>query len=118
MNRSRVAFLRGMLDTLSHDLRFAIRTLLRAPAFSVVAVLSLALGAGAATALFSLVNTITLKPLSYREPGQLVFIREVVPPLAHIYPTMPVNRIAQAVGAGRWLGRSSSSRSSRWHGRC
>jgi hypothetical protein len=32
-----------------------------------------------------------LKPLSYREPGQLIFIREVVPPLAHIYPTMPVN---------------------------
>jgi predicted permease len=91
MKNSRVEFLQGTLDTLSHDLRFAFRTLLRAPAFTIVAVLSLALGAGAATALFSLVNTITLKPLSYREPGQLVFIREVVPPLAHIYPTMPVN---------------------------
>jgi putative ABC transport system permease protein len=78
-------------DAFSQDLRFALRMLARTPVFSVVAILSLALGTGAATALFSLVNTITLKPLSYREPGQLVFVREVVPPLAHIYPTMPVN---------------------------
>ena len=78
-------------DTLSQDLRFASRTLLRAPGFTAVAVLSLALGTGAATALFSLVNTVSLKPLSYREPGRLLAIREVVPPLAHIYPTVPVN---------------------------
>lgn len=78
-------------DTLSQDLRFAVRTLARTPAFTLVAVLSLALGTGAATALFSLVDTVALKPLAYRQPGRLVFIREVVPPLAHIYPTLPVN---------------------------
>ncbi|HEY1336320.1 MAG TPA: ADOP family duplicated permease, partial [Bryobacteraceae bacterium] len=78
-------------DALAQDVRFACRTLRRAPVFTAVALLSLALGSGAATALFSLVDTITLKPLAYREPGQLLFIREVVPPLAHIYPTMPVN---------------------------
>ena len=78
-------------DALTQDVRFALRTLSRAPAFTLVAILSLALGAGAATALFSLVNTIVLKPLSYREPGKLVLIREIVAPLAHIYPTMPVN---------------------------
>ena len=78
-------------DVLSQDLRFAVRTLSRAPVFTLVAVLSLALGTGAATALFSLVNTVVLKPLAYREPGRLVLVREVVPPLAHIYPTVPVN---------------------------
>ena len=78
-------------DALSQDLRVAVRTLLRAPAFTMVAIASLALGTGAATALFSLVDTVTLKPLAYCEPGQLVFIREVIPPLAHIYPSLPVN---------------------------
>jgi putative ABC transport system permease protein len=80
-----------MIDSLRQDLRYGVRGLMRAPAFTAVAVLSLALGTGAATALFSLVNTVTLKPLAYREPGHLLFIREVVPPLAHIYPTMPAN---------------------------
>jgi len=78
-------------DTLRQDLRFALRTLGRTPAFTVVAVLSLALGTGAATALFSLVNTVVLKPLAYREPGELVMAREIIAPLAHIYPTLPVN---------------------------
>src|SRR5579863_4603087 len=78
-------------DTLSQDLRFALRTLVRTPGFTLVAILSLALGTGGATALFSLVDTVVLKPLSYRDPGRLVFVREVVPPLAHIYPTLPVN---------------------------
>ncbi len=78
-------------DAISQDLLFAWRGLYRAPAFTLVAILSLALGIGAATALFSLVNTVVLKPLAYREPGRLVYVREVVPPLAHIYPTLPVN---------------------------
>jgi putative ABC transport system permease protein len=78
-------------DAISQDLRFAARTLRRAPVFTIVAVLSLAFGTGAATALFSLVDAVVLKPLAYREPGRLVFVREVVPPLAHIYPTLPVN---------------------------
>ena len=78
-------------DTLAQDLRFAGRTLARTPTFTVVAILSLALGTGAATALFSLVDTVVLKPLAYREPGKLVYVREVVQPLAHIYPTLPVN---------------------------
>ncbi|HLK66504.1 MAG TPA: ABC transporter permease [Bryobacteraceae bacterium] len=78
-------------DTLSQDVRFALRTLAKTPGFTTVAILSLALGTGAATALFSLVDTVVIKPLTYREPGRLVFVREVVPPLAHIYPTLPVN---------------------------
>src|SRR4051794_1766022 len=78
-------------DAVSQDVHFALRTLARAPVFTSVAVLSLALGIGAATALWALVDTVVLKPLAYREPGRLVAIREIVPPLAHIYPTVPVN---------------------------
>jgi putative ABC transport system permease protein len=78
-------------DSISQDLRFATRTLLRNRVFSLIAILSLALGIGAATALFSVVNTVVLKPLAYREPGRLLLVREVLPPLAHIYPSMPVN---------------------------
>src|SRR5689334_10346884 len=78
-------------DTVSQDVRLALRTLRRAPGFTMVAILSLALGTGAATALFSLVNTVVLKPLAYRDPGRLVAVREIVPPLEGVYPTVPVN---------------------------
>jgi putative ABC transport system permease protein len=78
-------------DALAQDLRYAARTLRKTPVFSIVAVLSLAFGTGAATALFSLVDTVVLKPLSYRDPGRLLVLREVVVPLAHIYPSLPVN---------------------------
>jgi predicted permease len=88
--QSRALWLPGW-DALSQDVRFSVRALLRAPAFTLVAILSLALGIGAAASLFSLVNTVVLKPLAYREPGRLLFVREIVKPLAHMYPTVPVN---------------------------
>jgi predicted permease len=87
---SRALWLPGW-DAFAQDVRYSIRTLLSAPAFTLVAILSLALGLGAAAALFSIVNTVVLKPLAYREPGRLILIREVVKPLAHFYPTLPVN---------------------------
>ena len=73
------------------ELHYLLHALRRSPAFAAVSVLSLTLGIGAAAALFSLVDTVLLKPLPYHEPDQLVFLREVVPPLAHVYPTLPVN---------------------------
>jgi hypothetical protein len=76
---------------LAQDLRFAFRSLRRSPAFTTVAILSLALGIGAAATLFSLVDAVVLKPLAYHDPGRLLFIREVVQPLEHVYPTLPVN---------------------------
>jgi len=76
---------------IDRSFRFALRRLARARLFSAVAVLSLALGIGAATAIFSLVDGTLLKPLAYREPGRLIFVREVVAELRAVYPTLPVN---------------------------
>ena len=65
--------------------------LLREPRFTVPAILMLGLGLGATSAVFSLVNGILLKPLPYAQPDRLVSIREVIPSIAQVYPTLPVN---------------------------
>ena len=61
---------------LGGDLRFAWRQLRRAPSFAALAIATLGLGAGAATAIFSVVDTVLLKPLPYRQPDRLVAIWE------------------------------------------
>src|SRR5687768_1620461 len=62
------------LDHFRQDVRHAFRSLLRAPAFSVITVLTLALGIGANTAIFSIVNGVILRPLGYPKPDQLMYL--------------------------------------------
>lgn len=67
-----------MIDTLVQDLRYAVRTLRRSPAFTVTAILILALGIGATTSMFSLLHATLLRPLPFPESDRLVAVRLAV----------------------------------------
>jgi hypothetical protein len=66
-----------MLEPMWHDIRVALRSIRRAPAFSLVVISTIALAIGANTALFSLVNGLVLKSLPVREPATLVALTPV-----------------------------------------
>ena len=75
----------GFIDSLGRDLRYAVRGLTRRPAFTLAALITLALGIGATTAIFSVVYSVLIKPLPYPNANELVQIRYS----AEGYPSLP-----------------------------
>jgi putative ABC transport system permease protein len=81
----------GLLETLSQDIRYGARVLIKHRTFTTIAVLTLGLGIGANTAIFSVVNELLLRPLPYRDASRIVTVWEVSPEGRHQNSASPSN---------------------------
>ncbi|MGB6689142.1 MAG: ABC transporter permease [Terracidiphilus sp.] len=79
------------LERFWQDVRYAFRQVRRSSGFAVTVVLTLALGVGSVTAVFSVVNAVLLHPYAFRDPGQIVVWRESIRELEHVAPLLPDN---------------------------
>src|SRR5579864_2647455 len=78
------------MQELLHDFRDTWRGLRRDRLYGAAVIGTLALTLGASTAVFSIVNGVLLRPLTYSQPDRLVSIREIIPDIVQQYPTLPV----------------------------
>ena len=79
------------IESLARDLRYGVRTLGRTRGFTLIAILVMALGIGANVALFTVVRSVLLKPLPYRDPGRLALIYEAEKDHPHPHPWLPAD---------------------------
>lgn len=79
------------IDAMGFDLRYAFRQLRKSPGFTLTVVLTLTLGIGAVTAVFSVVQGVLLRPYPFHDPSRVVVLRETVRELEKISPLLPVN---------------------------
>jgi putative ABC transport system permease protein len=108
------------MQTLLQDLRYGIRMLLKSPGFTVVAVITLCLGIGANSAIFSVLNAVLLRPLAYRDPDRLIILFEsnlkkgwdrVASSPANFLDWKHETRTFEELAAGRKRQRSGARRS-------